>query len=466
MLAALRKFEEDLTRLMLRYPVIFLSLAAMIGAGSCATKVDPVKSAAAAEPQSTTSVLRGAAPQPAVQTTSQPATSIAQRTIPPEFAANMSPQTKFNIWKNSFIDRAIGQGYDANLVQNLIGPAKINEKALDRDSSQPEFTKPIWSYVDGAASADRLNKGRSKLSSTSQTYDAIERRYQVSRHYLTAIWGLESAYGVIQGKHNIVDALATFAHDGRRQKFGEQQLFAILDLLSRGVIRQDQLVGSWAGAIGMPQFIPSTMRDYAVDFDNNGNIDLKSSVQDAMGSAAHYLNRHGWRWGEPAMAEVSLPQNFDYTLAEGTKRAVSDWARLGVKPNNGSNWSSSAKALEGKLIVPAGHKGPKFLTFKNFDVIKKYNNSTSYAMGITVLAETMRGQRVITTPWPRSDKQISFTQKKKMQARLTELGYDTKGVDGQIGPNSRRAIRAWQKANGLIADGYVELSMWNRIMGR
>jgi len=263
---------------MLRYPIIFISLAALIGAGSCATKADPVPTAAAAEPQSTGSALRGAATEPTVQPASQPTTNVAPRTIPPEFAANMSPQTKFNIWKNSFIDRAVGKGYDADLVQNLIGPAKINEKALDRDSKQPEFTKPIWSYVDGAASADRLNKGRSKLSSTSQTFDAIEKRYQVSRHYLTSIWGLESAYGAVQGSHNIVDALATFAHDGRRQQFGENQLFAILDLISRGDLRQDQLTGSWAGAMGMTQFIPTTMRDYAVDFDGNGNIDMRGSL--------------------------------------------------------------------------------------------------------------------------------------------------------------------------------------------
>lgn len=445
---------------MLRNAFLYLGIVTAIGAGACATQVDQASAAPADEPQQAQPVLRPAS------TTDNSAPAVVVSNTPTVIAEAMTPEQKFAFWKTDFTNRAIAKGYDATLVQNLIGPARINEKALDRDTKQPEFSKPIWSYVDGAASADRLNKGRSKLSQTSQTFDAVEDRYKVSRHYLTAIWGLESAYGAVQGDYNIVDALATFAHDGRRMKFGEAQLFAILDLISRGDIRMDQLKGSWAGAMGMTQFIPATMRDYAVDFDNNANIDLRGSAPDALGSAAHYLSRHGWRWGEPSMAEVKLPDGFDYTLSDGVKKTVNDWTVLGVRPANGSRWSADAGFLEGKLLVPAGHQGPKFLTFKNFDVIKKYNNSTSYAMGITVLAESLRGQRAISTPWPRSDKQISFTQKKQMQARLTELGYDTKGIDGQIGPNSRRAIRAWQKANGIIADGYVDLSLWNRLMGR
>ena len=379
---------------------------------------------------------------------------------------SLSRTERFSHWKTDFINRAAHKGYDRDHVSRLILPAKINELALDRNKKQPEFSKPIWSYVDGAASADRLNKGRAKLSEQRGTFDKVESRYQVPRHILTAIWGLESAYGRIMGNHDIISALSTFAFEGRRQKFGEQQLFAVLDMLERKEVRAEQLTGSWAGAMGMTQFIPTTFRDYAVDFDGNGNKDLWQNEGDALGSAAHYLSRHGWRYNEPVLTEVSVTQNFDYSLVEGGKKSVSDWAALGVRPVGGQNWSAAAKALDAKLIAPGGHRGPKLLTFKNFDVIKKYNNSTSYAMGITVLGEALRGRSAITTDWPRSDKPLSFTNKKALQTKLNALGYNVGGVDGQIGPNTRKAIRAWQASQGLPADGYMEQTLLQRLIAQ
>lgn len=373
---------------------------------------------------------------------------------------------KFSAWKVDFITRANDKGYDAARTARLINAATINSLALDRDSAQPEFTKPVWSYIDGAASADRLNKGRQNLAETDAVFTQIESRYPVPRHILTAIWGLETAYGRIMGNHDIISSLSTFAFDGRRQKFGEQQLFAILDMLQAGAVREEQLIGSWAGAMGMTQFIPTTFRDYAVDFDGDGNKDLWGSKADALGSAAHYLARSGWRAGEPVMAEVTLPQDFDYSLVEGPKQSVAIWAALGAAPINGAGWSPQAQALDAKLIAPGGHRGPKLLTFKNFDVIKRYNNSTSYVMGVTVLGEALRGNPAITAPWPRSDKPLSFEDKKTMQRKLTQLGYDTGGVDGQIGPNTRKAIRSWQSASGLPADGYMEQNLFARLISQ
>ena len=396
-------------------------------------------------------------------------TEAAQTDNPAPSVQTQAPQTqaeKFAVWKQDFITRAVSQGYERTLVEGLILPAQINEKALDRDRDQPEFTKPVWSYVDNAANATRLNGGRTQLADNQAIFNAIEGRYQVPRNYLTAIWGLESAYGKIQGDYDLIDALSTFAHDGRRSEFGEQQLFAILDILRGGHVRREQLTGSWAGAMGMMQFIPTTFRDYAVDFNNDGNKDLWTSNEDALGSAAHYLSRHGWRWREPVFTEIALPADFDYSLSDGTKKTVNDWTALGVAPVSGERWSTEAGFLDAKLLVPAGHRGPKFLTFKNFDVIKRYNNSTSYALGIGVLASALEGQAAIRTPWPRDDEQLSRSDKEAMQRRLTELGYDTKGVDGQIGPNSRRAIRAWQQANGIVADGYMEQALFKRLMTR
>jgi membrane-bound lytic murein transglycosylase B len=403
---------------------------------------------------------QGCAASPDAQAQTVPA---APATVT-EQAPELSQKQRFDNWKVDFISRAIAKGYDREMVTSLIEDAEINELALDRDRSQPEFTKPVWSYVDNAASADRLNTGRAKLAEVNSIFDAVEARYNVPRHILTAIWGLETSYGRIMGNHEIISALSTFAFEGRRTRFGEQQLFALLDMVAAGDVRPEQLTGSWAGAMGMTQFIPTTFRDYAVDFDNDGNKDLWGNPEDALGSAAHYLARHGWRKAEPVMTEVSVPEGFDYSLLEGTKKTINNWTALGVAPITGQRWSAEAGFLEAKMIAPGGHRGPKILTFKNFDVIKKYNNSTSYAMGITVLGDALRGQATLRTPWPRDDKPLSFENKKALQTKLTALGYSTGGVDGQIGPNSRKAIRAWQRANGLPADGYMEQTLFQRLM--
>ena len=386
---------------------------------------------------------------------------------PPRNArAELPVEERFALWKSEFIARAERMGYDRAMVERLILPAKIEERALERDKDQPEFSRPVWAYVDNAANASRLNGGRAKLSEQSAVFDAVEARYKVPRHILTSIWGLETAYGKIMGTFNPVDALATFAFEGRRTSFGENQLYALLDLLKSGAVRQDQLIGSWAGAMGMTQFIPATFRDYAVDFDGDGNKDLWNNEADALGSAAHYLARHGWRWGEPVMTEVAVDEGFDYSLLERTKKTVNEWTALGVRPVGGQRWSTDASLLEAKLIAPGGHRGPKLLIFKNFDVIKKYNNSTSYAMGITVLGEALRGKSVITTDWPRNDKPLSFENKKSMQRKLNQLGFNVGGVDGIVGSGTRKGIRAWQKSRGLPADGYMEQTLFKRLMAQ
>lgn len=386
---------------------------------------------------------------------------------PPRNARAELPQAeRFALWKSEFIARSVRMGYDKTMVENLILPAKIEERALDRDKDQPEFSKPVWSYVDNAANASRLNGGRAKLSDFKTTFDAIEARYKVPRHILTSIWGLETAYGKIMGDYYPVDALATFAFEGRRTSFGETQLYALLDLLKSGAVRQDQLIGSWAGAMGMTQFVPTTFRDYAVDFDGDGNKDLWTNEADALGSAAHYLARQGWRWGEPVFTEVAIGSDFDYSLLETTKKTVNDWTALGVRPIGGQRWSADAGFLEAKIIAPGGHRGPKLLTFKNFDVIKRYNNSTSYAMGITVLGEALNGKSVIRTDWPRSDKPLSFEDKKSMQRKLNQLGFNVGGVDGVVGSGTRKGIRAWQASRGFPADGYMEQLLFKRLMAQ
>lgn len=408
-----------------------------------------------------TAFSQGCAASPTQDAQVIPASAASQQQIQ---TTALSQAQRFDIWKTGFINEAIAKGYERRLVEDLMQGAIVNELALDRDKSQPEFTKPVWAYVDNAASTDRLNTGRARLADTSAVFDAVENRYNVPRHILTSIWGLETSYGRIMGRHDIVSALSTFAFEGRRKKFGTQQLYALLDMVAAGDVRPEQLKGSWAGAMGMTQFIPTTFRDYAVDFDGDGNKDLWTNRSDALGSAAHYLARHGWRREEPVMTEVRVPATFDYSHLETTKKTINEWTALGVAPVTGQRWSGDAGFLEAKMIAPGGHRGPKILTFKNFDVIKKYNNSTSYAMGITVLGNALNGESTFTTPWPRGDKALSFTDKKTMQRKLTQLGYSTGGVDGQIGPNSRKAIRAWQRSNGLPADGYMEQTLLKKLM--
>ncbi len=402
-------------------------------------------------------------PVPPKTVKAKPRIQLAQNTAPPR---KLTQAETFLAWKKDFTARAIAKGYAPALVHSVIENAKINPRAIERNNTQPEFSKPIWSYVDGAASAVRIQEGKDKLAQHKTLFDQIEARYPVDRNILTAIWGLESAYGKIMGNHDIIDSLATFAFEGRRQKFGERELIAVLDVLTNQTVRQEQLTGSWAGAMGMTQFIPSTFRDYGVDFFGDGNKDLWASEGDALGSAAHYLSRHGWRIQEPVFTEVILPKGFDYSLANNTKKTISGWAALGIRDVGGKNWSRDAMFLEAKLLIPAGANGPIFLTFKNFDVIKKYNNSTSYALGITVLAKSYQGQTAIQRDWPRGDIPLTLTDRKNLQRALTRQGFNTKGVDGQIGPNSRRAIRAWQKANGYPVDGYVEKKLLAKILAK
>ncbi|PHR58643.1 MAG: murein transglycosylase [Robiginitomaculum sp.] len=428
-------------------PLSFILMTAMPACAHAPASESAVKTSAPSVQQ--TVKLAQLSPQP--------------KTIAP---TKMSQKQRYSAWKDDFTTRAIAKGHDPALVASVISSAKMNPKAIARNKTQPEFSKPIWSYVDGAASAIRVNSGKAKLRTHTTLFDDIETRFHVDRNVLTAVWGLETAYGKILGNHDIIDSLSTFAFEGRRKAFGESQLFAILDMLRDNVIRIDQLTGSWAGAMGMTQFIPTTFRDYAVDYRADGNKDLWTDPADALGSAANYLSRFGWRIEEPIFTEVILPKGFAYELADGTKRTISGWSGMGVRPVSGQTWSNPAMFLEAKLLIPAGANGPVFLTFKNFDVIKKYNNSTSYALGIGVLAKSYQGETAIVRDWPRTDKPLSHTDKKNLQRALTNQGFDTKGVDGQLGPNSRRAIRAWQTANKVPADGYVEQSLLKNILGK
>ncbi|MEO1039137.1 MAG: lytic murein transglycosylase [Pseudomonadota bacterium] len=371
----------------------------------------------------------------------------------------------FEQWRDGFTAELAADGVSPDIITSMFEGVTPDERIIDRDRSQPEFVRPVWVYLDSAVSETRIANGRSSQSAHLATLAAIEERFGVDRHTLTAIWGLESAYGEIQGNFDIVRALATLAWEGRRRGFAESQLSAVADMLARGYATRDGLRGSWAGAMGQTQFIPTTYMARAVDFDGDGRRDIWNNEGDALGSAANLLAREGWRSGEPAVTGVALPDGFDYaSWNERRAQPVSEWARIGVRRADGSDWSADDLMRSARLILPAGAAGPGFLTFHNFGVIRRYNNSTSYALGVAYLAEALANGERLPESWPDDNPPITRSQTRALQEALLALGYDPGGADGISGPNTRRALKAFQTDRGLPADGYTGEQAYAAVM--
>ncbi len=370
----------------------------------------------------------------------------------------------FEAWRSGFETRLVERGVDQAIATAMMEGLEIDPRILDRDSNQPEFVRPIWVYLNGAASDVRVANGRRAQENHAEALIAVEDQFDVETDILTAIWGLESAYGEIMGNFDLVRSLATLAWDGRRRSFAESQLFAVADMLTNGYARRDDLLGSWAGAMGQTQFIPTTYMARAVDVDGDGRRDIWRSEADALGSAANLLTVAGWEAEAPVVAEVTLPDGFDYgDWSPRRRRAVSLWAIDGLKLAEGE-WAAEDMYRTGRLLIPAGSNGPAFLAFGNFDALMEYNNSTAYALGVAYLARRISGEADLPDGWPEDDVPLTRTQARQLQTALTELGYDTQGIDGRIGPNSRAALRAFQSDNGLVADGYAGRRAFNAVM--
>lgn len=371
----------------------------------------------------------------------------------------------FETWRDGFTAELAADGVPATIIASMFDGVTPDERIIERDRSQPEFVRPVWVYLDSAVSPTRIANGRTAQTDHLDTLAAVEDRFGVDRHTLTAIWGLESAYGAIQGDFDIVRALATLAWEGRRRSFAESQLAAVARMIERGYATRENLTGSWAGAMGQTQFIPTTYLDRAVDFDGDGRRDIWANEGDALGSAANLLAREGWRSGAPAVTSIRLPQGFDYeTWNERRARAVSEWAAMGLTRRDGADWSGDDLMRSARLILPAGAAGPGFLTFHNFQVIRRYNNSTSYALGVAYLAQALADGEALPSDWPENDPPISRSQTRQLQEALLALGYDPGGVDGISGPNTRRALRAFQRDRGLRPDGYTGEQAYAAVM--
>ncbi|KAE9632219.1 lytic murein transglycosylase [Parasedimentitalea maritima] len=377
-------------------------------------------------------------------------------------SSGMSSNHDFQNWLVEFRKRATAQGISPATLDRAFEGVVYDPEVVRRDQNQSEFTKTIWQYLDSAVSDKRIASGITKLQNLSRRLEDIEAMYGVDKEVLLAVWGMESSYGTYRGDMDVVRSLSTLAFDGRRGRFFESQLIAALEILQSGDIPPRQMTGSWAGAMGHTQFIPTSYLAYAVDFTGDGKRNIWSDdPTDALASTAAYLARFGWVLGQPWGVEVILPKDFNYGLANRsiTKDPV-DWALLGVKDIDGQLVPSHGQAA---ILLPAGGSGAAFMIFKNFSVIERYNAADAYVIGVGHLSDRLRGGKPIQAQWPTVDRSLTFDERQEMQMLLTRQGFSTQGADGRIGPNTIAAVRAYQVANGLMPDGYASLSLLKRL---
>jgi membrane-bound lytic murein transglycosylase B len=349
--------------------------------------------------------------------------------------------------------QALSQGITEQTLVSTLDQAKQRPKVVQLDKSQPEFLSTFEDYYTKRVNDWRTNKGRELLAKHRDFLRELTHRYGVPGPYLIAFWGLETNYGNYKGNIPTLDALSTLACDPRRKTFFTRELLTVLDIIQTQQLDVSTLKGSWAGAMGHTQFMPSTYAQYAIDGDGDGLIDLFNSERDALASAANFLHQLGWQAGYRWGREILLPENFDYRLADKNQRhPLSFWRKQGVQTVFGHPLPDID--LEAAVIVPSGYRGPVFLAYHNFRVIMRWNNSQSYAIAVGKLAEQINHAPGIVTEFPANVK-IRMVEAKALQRALKDRGYNISGVDGIIGSKTRAAIRAFQLDQGLIADGFA-----------
>ena len=377
-------------------------------------------------------------------------------------AADAQQQHKaFERWVSDFRGRARAAGIDEATLNLAFADVRYLPRVVELDRAQPEFTRTVWGYLDSAVSPQRIALGQDKWLQYRADIDAAAARYGVAPEILVAIWGVESNYGSHFGSTPTIDALATLGFDGRREDWARGQLLAALRILQNGDIDRAQMVGSWAGAMGQTQFLPSTFLDFAVDADGDARRDIWASMADVMASTANFLARSGWQPGQPWGVEVRLPPGFDAARADAAVRQPSArWAAEGVQTLHGMPLPPLDEAA---VLLPAGASGPAFLVGPNFQVILRYNNSTSYALAVGLLAQQLAGGPGVQARWPRDLAALSREQLKALQTALNQRGFDSGTPDGVMGPATRGALRGYQRSLGLPADGYPTLELLQRL---
>lgn len=354
--------------------------------------------------------------------------------------------------------RAVSKGFAAVTIETAFTGIQYRPRVIELDRRQPEFVQTFWQYFQARITPERVERGRRLLNVHRDLLQRIHADFGVRPEYLLAFWGMETNYGAFFGRTPVLDALATLACEGRRGAFFGEQLMHALQIIDEGSITPDAMQGSWAGAMGHTQFMPSTFTAYAVDYDGDGRRDLWNSLPDALASAANYLRAMGWSDGQRWGREVRLPSRFDYTLAGlDQRRPLSEWQRLGVRLPTGR--ALPATDMEASLLLPAGHRGPAFLVYDNFRIIMRWNTSTSYALAVGHLADRIAGMGRLAAVPPKQERALTREEIMELQGRLIRLGHLEGEIDGIAGQQTRAAVRAFQLQRGLPADGHPDYEL-------
>jgi len=413
-----------------------LALAAAVLAG-CASPPPPASPAPPARPPETPRAARPAGTDDAA--------------LPQGFAR----------WVADFRASARADGISDATLQAAFADVHYLPRVVELDRSQPEFTRTVWDYLDNTVTPQRVALGKDKLMQVRAEADAAAARYGVPPTVVVAIWGMESNFGGNYGSTPTIDALATLGFEGRREDWARRELLAALKILDKGDIDRDHMIGSWAGAMGQTQFLPSNFLAYAVDADGDGRRDIWGSMADVTASTANFLARSGWKAGQPWGVEVQLPAGFDYGRADSSVRQSSaQWAAEGVRSMDGRPLPEFG---DGMVLLPAGARGPAFLVGPNFRAILRYNNSTSYALAVGLLAQRVADGPGVQAPWPRDLAALSRSQLLELQTALNQRGFASGTPDGMMGPATREGIRQYQRSVGLPADGYPSAAMLERL---
>jgi lytic murein transglycosylase len=361
--------------------------------------------------------------------------------------------------------QAARRGVPRRAFEAATAPLTPDLRIMDLMDAQPEFTKAVWDYLDVLVTDARIAKGRELLARYANVFDAVERAYGVDRYTIAAIWGVETNYGTLGGTKPVLQSTATLACIGRRQAYFRAEFLDALEIVSRGDIPAGKLVGSWAGAFGPTQFMPSAFKRYAVDFDGDGRRDVISSVPDLIASTANNLKKDGWVTGAAWGYEVVVPATFDFRLA-GRDHAMSlaEWQRLGLARPHGQAFPHPDE--QAFLLVPAGIQGPGFLMLRNFRVIMRYNPAEAYALAIGHLADRLRGGGPFVQAWPRYERVLSRAERLQLQEELSRRGFDVGEPDGRIGARTRDAIRDYQARIGRVPDGFASAGLLEQLKGR